>query len=365
MTERRISETASSALLHYIHHLHYTVGSNNELNSMVYYDVFADREEEEFSLMEQIESQKMIDSILAKPTEDLLLDFPFPIDRLQDLLRIGTICSIKVRYWGFGDRGLEIIAENLDAMPNLRHLSFRCCGISVTGIDHLLQAMALSTTRIEALDFSHNNLLQKTDLFGSSLSRHLPGIQNLRRLELSATNLPMSTMKALWTVSSSNCQLEELDISNNHESLTKVLDALLIYLPRFNHLRRLVLARGNNSATCIDYNSDQSLNSQSILQRLSLELQSCPLEFLGPLSLLPLDRQAGQDTQMQYKACKRWLELINFFLLRNRCIRRLHVSHGQGVTNVLPLVLADCDRPHSDSLKFSLIRECVGSLVRE
>ena len=148
---------------------------------------------------------------------------------------------------------------------NIQHLALTSCGITGSRLRLLWEYLTLDTT-ILSLNLSRNML---GGIFHQSALKetfqHLTcNFTCLQELNLSATGLTEETITSLFLGLEHNHTLQVLDISNNFDSLEKMLERLLDHLPKLNTLRRLILTKGASSSTCID---SQSKTSIDLLQR--------------------------------------------------------------------------------------------------
>lgn len=201
---------------------------------------------------------------------------------------------------------------------NIQHLGLTSCGITGSRLRLLWEYLTLDKT-ILSLNLSRNMLggiFHQSSLVETF--RHLTcNFTCLQELNLSATGLTEETITSLFLGLEHNHTLQVLDISNNFDSLKKMLERLLDHLPKLKTLRRLILTKGASSSTCID---SQSKTSIGLLQRFTQNSvrYNKSLYFLGPLFILPIDRQSNRQTQQTYDECVQCLDTIQFYLDRNK-----------------------------------------------
>jgi hypothetical protein len=357
---------------------------------MLYYDPFDDREEEEFFEFEKERSRREVSELLSRlenttstrtstdprtrTTKDALslteieLDVPLLEPKSLALLMEGIyqsthdVARLSFSQWGLGDAGVAVVAEMLAKKnASIKSLSLPNCGISNLGLEVLMTTLATSpTSTLTKLDLSRNNLRGGNNSLNSILQELLPHCSSLRELTLASTGLDVVSIQSLLTGVINHPSLLSLDISNNFDSLESLLDCLMEYLPRFRSLQRLVLARGASSSTCIDYQ-----NLEVLARLIKRTEQNTSLHFLGPLSVLPLDRQSCSETHMLHTQCLEHVDRIHYLLERNKCqsfIRGLLHNHP---LSILPTALTRIDRQsrHPNSIRYHLLRETSSLLM--
>ena len=301
---------------------------------MLYYDVFDVREEEEYLESETERSRRELKGLACRlesndpDLTEISLDLEMERESFARLVSVLS-CSTHLRrlrccHWGLGDSG----ALELAHIPNhyqypsstlstssLQQLALPSCGITNVGVEALLQRLIDKEAfpNLVRLDLSRNNLRRGGSLEGT-FRQLLPRLSHVQELDLSATGLTPSLVHAILTGLEDNNSVRTLDISNNFDSLEVLLDSIMEHLPRMKNLERLVLARGASSSTCIDYTNFNVLEQLLLCVRPNDRLQ-----FLGPLSILPLDRESDKATYALYGTCLEYLEQIRFCLERNQC----------------------------------------------
>lgn len=340
---------------------------------MLYYDVFDVREEEEYLESEKErcrqELHRLVHRIKTKDPSltEISLDFPLERDglvRLVDALCCSNdylnVDRLQICRWGLGDVGIQELNRVLINNSSIRQLALPSCGITCIGVEALLRSLANSdTTKLVKLDLSRNNLRHGGSHIEDIFRQFLPKVSCLQELHLAATGLNAASVRSLLAGLESNQIIHTLDISNNFDSLETLLESIMVHLPRLG-LKRLVLAKGANSSTCIDY------SNPGILERMLpyMKENTC-MQFLGPISILPLDRQSRMATQDLHRQCLGVLDLIQFYLERNRfqsLVRDL-VHHP---LSLLPTALERTNyTSHRSSTMFYLLRETATFVTTE
>jgi hypothetical protein len=366
---------------------------------MVSCDVFDVQEKDDFLESEQqgrcpkIVEQLILDPLRGKREHLVEISLDMALEREQLVQLVDALivqcehhrlASLSFSHWGgLGDVGAKQVARLLESGVglSLQSLSLTNCGITSVGIDSILKSLTTIqiTSSLVKLDLSRNNLRQASItnrrqpqqlLLCEAFREYLPRIRHLKELHLAATSLDKTSVQALLTGLEGNSSVTTLDISENsnhhwdESPLETLLECILDHLPRLmmmGRLERLVLAKGASSSTCIDYET----KSSGVLERLAntlLQQRCSSLYFLGPLAILPLDRQSCVETHGLYQRCVHHLETVQFCLERNR-FQRLMVRSVMDRPSLLQTCLARASKRRNPSecasLQYSLLRETV------
>jgi hypothetical protein len=321
---------------------------------MLYYDVFDVIEEEEYLELEKERCRQELRTLDHRivtndsTLKEISLDFPLEreeLARLADAICYPShIVRLRICYWGLGDAGVQELERVLINGSSIHQLALPCCGITSVGVEALLRSMINNnTTGLVKLDLSRNSLRLGRGSLKKTFLELLPKVSCLKELDLAATGLDAASVRSLLVGLETNKMIHTLDISSNFDSLETLLDCIMGHLPRLQYLERLILARGASSSTCIHYSNPE------ILERLVpyMKENTC-MQFLGPLSILPLDRQSCMETQDLHRQCVQSLDTIQFYLERNQfqsLVRGL-IHHP---LSLLPTALARANATRSSS----------------
>ena len=224
----------------------------------------------------------------------------------------------------------------------IEELGLTSCGI--TGGSRLRiiwEFLTYDNFTVRKLNLSRNMLggIYYQDSLNETFKYWTNNFTTLQELNLSSTGLTVESVSSLFVGLQSNTTIIQLDISNNFDSLEILLYCLIPYLPKLTTLRRLILTNGASSSTCIDYTQEQQQQGQhqstatttitktatttttdSILARFtkqSMKLNKS-LHFLGPIYILPIDKQATTIQYDAYNRCVGYLNEIQYYLKRNQ-----------------------------------------------
>jgi hypothetical protein len=300
----------------------------------LYYDPFNAEEEDDFLESEQkrgcLEIEGFITRIINFDATLTKQQFDFEMSKVQlrrilDALQkegINYLTSLKFSHWGLlpsDEEGFHQLLITVLILSNrIERLSLTSCGITGSGIQMIWEFLTINKS-LKSLNLSRNMLggiLHQQNL-NNALQTLTSRLSYLQELNLSAAGLTTESVTSLLIGLQENSSLQTLDISNNIDSLEKVLECLLDHLPRLKALRRLILTRGASSSTCID---SQNKNSLYLLRRLAEDSiqHNTSLYSFGPLYILSIDRQANDTTHEAYRGCVECLGKIQYYLKRNQ-----------------------------------------------
>lgn len=306
----------------------------------LFYDPFNADEEDDFLEHERKRGDRETEKFLNRVnTNDITLksqsfDFSMSNEQFLDIVEVLQHAShlerLEFFHWGVlvnkEDEFLSLFFATLSTLNHVTHLGLKSCGITGTGIRRIWEFLAGDKT-LRSLDLSRNMLggIRHEDNLVSSFTSFSHQFIALEELNLSATGLTTKSISALLKGLSENSTLQKLDLSNNIESLSELLNCLLPFLESMK-LRKLVLTKGASSSTCID---SQLKHSMVLLELIEAAIQrNSSLCFFGPLFILPIDRHASSETKHAYNGCSQILRNIRFYLQRNQLQNKIAAIGG-------------------------------------